>query len=95
MSAREEAEHRWPDWKAPEVGDPEPDYSEIDAKWQNLESEFQRSAFMQGAQWQLERARYGECANCHQPFERYDSPGGVFRSHVTHPDDNHDVEVSA
>lgn len=55
--AREEAERRWPDWVCPPVDeDPEPDYSELDARWQNAESEMQRNAFVAGAEWQASRA---------------------------------------
>lgn len=37
------------------------------------------------------KAKYGECATCHQPYERFDSPSGVFYSHFTHPQDGHDA----
>ncbi len=53
--ARAEANRRWPDWTAPPADeDPEPDYSGIDAKWQNEESEAQRNAFVAGAKWAAE-----------------------------------------
>ena len=36
-------------------------------------------------------AKYGECAECGQPYERFESPGGVHYSHFVHPVDEHDA----
>ena len=47
-----------------------------------------------GTEWltaRIAEAKYGECATCGKPYERYDSPGGVFYSHFEHPSDGHDA----
>lgn len=54
--ARREAERRFPLWLP--TGDYEidrEDYSELDAKWQNEDTERDRAHFVQGAEWQADR----------------------------------------
>lgn len=55
QEARDEAARRYPYWEQPEPGDPEPDYSEIDAKWQNADADDRRAAFVAG--WEAALAR--------------------------------------
>lgn len=39
----------------------------------------------------LAAARYGECGECKQPYERFDSPTGVFLSHFEKQVDGHEA----
>lgn len=55
-AAEREAERRFPLWLP--TGDYEidrEDYSELDAEWQNADTERDRAHFVQGAEWQAER----------------------------------------
>jgi len=51
----------------------------------------ERDAIIEQLTSRLREAKYGECATCGQPYERHDSPGGVFYSHFKHPSDDHDA----
>lgn len=53
---RKAAEERYPHWLPPEPGTPDPDYSEVDASWQNGMADDQRNAFIAGAEWMREEA---------------------------------------
>lgn len=53
---RKAAEERYPHWLPPEPGTPDPDYSEVDASWQNEMADDQRNAFVAGAEWMREEA---------------------------------------
>lgn len=56
VEIKAEAERRFPLWLP--TGDYEidrEDYSELDAKWQNEDTERDRAHFVQGAEWQAER----------------------------------------
>ncbi|RRJ85918.1 hypothetical protein EG850_11065 [Gulosibacter macacae] len=60
-AAEREAERRYPLWLP--TGDYEidrEDYSELDAQWQNYDTERDRAHFVQGAKWQAEREREAE-----------------------------------
>lgn len=67
-----EAERRFPLWLP--TGDYEidrEDYSELDAKWQNEDTERDRAHFVQGAEWQREqdRVKLDSMRRLHFPVE--------------------------
>ena len=81
MSAKwiqEAAEERWPHWVCPPADeDPEPDYSGIDAKWQNAEADMQRAAFIAGVEAGLAKAAEVAESNLGRNWIVRETPGDI------------------